>query len=257
TFSEEIRSLAKGILKDPIEISVSPKNSTAVAVEQTIYEVDKARKTSLLTHLIQEQQWQQALVFSKTKHGADRLVRQLLSTGISAAVIHGNKSQNQRTEALAGFKQGKTQILVATDIAARGIDIDQLPHVVNFDLPQVAEDYVHRIGRTGRAGASGHAISLVCADEAKQLLDIEKLIKRKFQRQQVDGFEPDHSVPHTAPKQKPVQNNNQAARGNKARTTGAKVLPIKPKASKNLKAAEPGSRGRSSRRPRSNQRKTG
>lgn len=257
TFSEEIRSLAKGILKDPIEISVSPKNSTAVAVEQTIYEVDKARKTSLLTHLIQEQQWQQALVFSKTKHGADRLVRQLVSVGISSAVIHGNKSQNQRTEALAGFKQGKTQILVATDIAARGIDIDQLPHVVNFDLPQVAEDYVHRIGRTGRAGASGHAISLVCADEAKQLLDIEKLIKRKFQRQQVDGFEPDHSVPHTAPKQKPAQNNTQAARGNKAKTTGAKVLPIKPKASKNLKAAEPGSRGRSSRRPRSNQRKTG
>lgn len=250
TFSEEIRSLAKGILKNPIEISVSPKNSTAPAVEQTIYIVDKARKTALLTHLIQEQQWQQALVFSKTKHGADRLVRQLLSVGISAAVIHGNKSQNQRTDALAGFKQGKTQILVATDIAARGIDIDQLPHVVNFDLPQVAEDYVHRIGRTGRAGASGQAISLVCADEAKQLLDIEKLIKRKFQRQQVDGFEPDHNVPHTAPKQ------NQPA-ANKGKTASAKVLPIKPKASKNIKVAEPGNRARNTRRPRSNQRKTG
>lgn len=256
TFSEEIRNLAKGILKNPIEISVNPKNSTAVAVEQTIYEVDKARKTALLTHLIQEEQWQQALVFSKTKHGADRLVRQLQSVGISAAVIHGNKSQNQRTEALAGFKQGKTQILVATDIAARGIDIDQLPQVVNFDLPQVAEDYVHRIGRTGRAGASGQAISLVCADEAKQLLDIEKLIKRKFQRQQVDGFEPEHNVPHTAPKQKPAPNSH-TAKANKGKAVGAKVLPIKPKASKNIKAAEPGNRARSNRRPRSNgQRKT-
>ncbi|MFZ1342797.1 DEAD/DEAH box helicase [Thiothrix eikelboomii] len=257
TFSEEIRNLAKGILKQPIEISVSPKNSTAVAVEQTIYEVDKAQKTALLTHLIQEEQWQQALVFSKTKHGADRLVRQLQSVGISSAVIHGNKSQNQRTEALAGFKQGKTQILVATDIAARGIDIDQLPQVVNFDLPQVAEDYVHRIGRTGRAGASGQAISLVCADEAKQLLDIEKLIKRKFQRQQVDGFEPNHTVPHTAPKQKTALNTHAPAKANKGKVVSAKALPIKPKAAKNLKAVEPGSRARNSRRSRSTQRKTG
>ncbi|TXH70203.1 MAG: DEAD/DEAH box helicase [Thiothrix sp.] len=258
TFSEDIRSLAKGLLKNPIEINVSPKNSTATAVEQIIYEVDKAKKTALLAHLIKEQQWEQALVFSKTKHGADRLVRQLTSIGVVAAVIHGNKSQNQRTEALAGFKQGKVQILVATDIAARGIDIDQLPQVVNFDLPQVAEDYVHRIGRTGRAGAKGQAISLVCADEAKQLIDIEKLIKRKFQRQQVDGFEPEHNVPHTAPKQKPANPVNKAPNAAKATAKAkptAKLLPIKPKASKNLKAVEPGNRNRN--RRSNQQRKTG
>ncbi|TXH78898.1 MAG: DEAD/DEAH box helicase, partial [Thiothrix sp.] len=257
TFSEEIRNLAKGLLKTPVEISTSPKNSTANAVEQLIYEVDKARKTALLAHLIKERQWEQALVFSKTKHGADRLVRQLSAIGVQAACIHGNKSQNQRTEALAGFKQGKVQILVATDIAARGIDIDQLPHVVNFDLPQVAEDYVHRIGRTGRAGASGQAISLVCADEAKQLLDIEKLIKRKFQREQIDGFEPEHNVPHTAPKQKPAANQGQAKPAKAKNGNANKPLPIKAKASKNIKAAEPGSRARNTRRQRSTQRKTG
>ena len=248
TFSDEIRNLAKSLLKSPIEISVNPKNSTASAVEQIIYEVDKAKKTALLADLIREQQWEQALVFSKTKHGADRLVRQLTNIGVLAAVIHGNRSQNQRTEALAGFKQGKVQILVATDIAARGIDIDQLPQVVNFDLPQVPEDYVHRIGRTGRAGASGRAISLVCADEAKQLIDIEKLIKRKFQRQQIDGFEPEHNVPHTAPKQKAAPKADAPANKAKGKAFAPKPLAIKPKAAKNIKAAEPGSRARSNQR---------
>lgn len=220
TFSEEIRDLAKGLLNNPVEISVTPKNSAAPLVEQSVYVVDKARKTALLSHLIHDRKWQQVLVFSRTKHGADRLARQLANDNISAAAIHGNKSQNQRTEALAGFKQGKVRILVATDIAARGIDIDQLPQVVNFDLPNVPEDYVHRIGRTGRAGSTGEAISLVSADEAKQLLDIEKLIKRKFQREQIDGFEPDHMVPTAPPKQRQQPQQPQARRGKPANGAG-------------------------------------
>ena len=219
TFSDEIRQLAKGLLDNPVEINVAPKNTTAATVEQRVYVVDKARKTALLSHLIHSKQWHQALVFSRTKHGADRLARQLAKDNISAAAIHGNKSQNQRTEALAGFKQGKVRILVATDIAARGIDIDQLPQVVNFDLPNVPEDYVHRIGRTGRAGSSGQAVSLVSADEAKQLVDIERLINRKLHREQIDGFEPDHMVPHTAPK------NAQPARNKQGQANSAKSKP--------------------------------
>ncbi|MEX2963700.1 DEAD/DEAH box helicase [Microbulbifer sp. TYP-18] len=195
TFSPEIRQLAKGLVKDPLEIDVSPRNTTTQTVKQKLHPVDKARKPALLSHLIRENNWQQALVFSRTKHGANRLVKQLGADNVRAAAIHGNKSQNQRTKALADFKSGKVQILVATDIAARGIDIDQLPQVVNFDLPNVPEDYVHRIGRTGRAGASGRAVSLVSADEIKQLRDIERLIQKPISREEVEGFEPDHLLP--------------------------------------------------------------
>ena len=195
TFSDEIRTLAKGLLHDPVEIDVATRNTTAVMVNQLIHPVDKARKAALLSYLIRENNWHQALVFSRTKHGANKLVKLLAADRIKSLAIHGNKSQAQRTKALSDFKAGKVQILVATDIAARGIDIEELGMVVNFDLPQVAEDYVHRIGRTGRAGASGQAISLVCADEYHQLQDIEKLIKRKLERIEIDDFEPDHCVP--------------------------------------------------------------
>lgn len=195
TFSDEIRSLVKGILNHPIEIDVAPRNTAAADVTQCVHPVDKARKADLLSHLIHTQKWDQALVFARTKHGANRLVKQLEEARIHAAAIHGNKSQSQRTKALAEFKSGEIHILVATDIAARGIDIDQLPYVVNFDLPQVAEDYVHRIGRTGRAGASGIALSLVSADEAAQLYAIEQLIKRKIERVEIEDFEPRHSLP--------------------------------------------------------------
>jgi len=189
TFSDDIRGLAKSLLRDPVEINVAPRNTAAETVKQTVVPVDKERKTALLSHLIRENNWHQALVFSRTKHGANKLVKLLDRDGIHAAAIHGNKSQAQRTKALSEFKDGKVQILVATDIAARGIDIDQLPQVINFDLPHVPEDYVHRIGRTGRAGSNGEALSLVSADESRQLRDIERLIKRAIPRQIVPGFE--------------------------------------------------------------------
>lgn len=195
TFSNDIRSLAKTMLRQPKEVDVAPKNSTAKTVRQKIYTVDKKRKTHLLIRLIQDQGWYQVLVFSRTKHGANRLVKDLNNSGIEAAAIHGNRSQSQRIRALNDFKKGKIGVLVATDIAARGIDIDLLPHVVNFDLPNVAEDYVHRIGRTGRAGSEGEAISLVSADEVDQLYDIERLIRRNIPREEVEGFEAKHAVP--------------------------------------------------------------
>lgn len=195
TFSGEIRTLAKGLLNSPVEIDVAPRNTTASLVEQLVHPVDKAKKAALLSHLIRSQEWTQAIVFSRTKHGANRLVEYLMGDGISAAAIHSNKSQGARTKALSEFKQGKVSILVATDIAARGLDIPQMPQVVNFDLPNVPEDYVHRIGRTGRAGEAGHAISLVSADEAKQLADIERVIKRKLPREEIFGYEAKHAVP--------------------------------------------------------------
>jgi ATP-dependent RNA helicase RhlE len=175
------------------------------SVKQWLCPVDKKQKSALLAHLVIEQQWHQLLVFVRTKHGANRLTRFLEARGIKTAAIHGNKSQGARTKALAAFKQNSIQILVATDIAARGLDIVELPKVVNFDLPNVAEDYVHRIGRTGRAGARGEAISLVCADEFKQLSDIERLTKALIKRTIVDGFEPVHDLPQSSLDQRPLK----------------------------------------------------
>jgi len=195
TFSNDIRKLAKGLVNNPVEISVSPRNTTAESVTQFVYEVDKTKKTVVLSTLIKDNDWQQVLVFVKTKHGANRLVKNLDAKGLTAAAIHGNKSQGARTKALAGFKNGDVRVLVATDIAARGIDIDHLPQVVNFDLPNVSEDYVHRIGRTGRAGNEGAAISLVCQEEFKLLKDIEKLIKKMIPRKTLAGFEPGEPLP--------------------------------------------------------------
>jgi ATP-dependent RNA helicase RhlE len=195
TFSNEIRNLARGFLTDPKEISVTPRNSAAETVSQTVITVDKAKKAALLCHLIKTRNLYQVLVFSRTKHGANKLVQHLEKHEIKAAAIHGNKSQNHRTRVLAEFKSGQLQVLVATDIAARGIDISQLPHVINHDLPQVAEDYVHRIGRTGRAGAEGDAISLVCADEADMLKSIERLMGKSIPREEIEGFEATHVVP--------------------------------------------------------------
>lgn len=197
TFSPEIRELAKGFLLDPQEIDISPRNTTADTVDQWVHTVDKNRKAELLSHLITTRDWRQALVFTRTKHGANKLVTQLAQDGIRATAIHGNKSQGARTKALEDFKTGRAAILVATDIAARGLDIIELPQVVNFDLPNVPEDYVHRIGRTGRAGAKGRAISLVSADEFRQLWDIERLIGRKLVRDDIKGFEPEHVVPES------------------------------------------------------------
>lgn len=203
TFSNEIRTLAKSLVNNPVEISLTPRNTTVQSVKQWIHPVDKSKKQALLTHLIQTHNWYQVLVFSRTKHGANRIVTQLGKSNITAAAIHGNKSQGARTRALDDFKKGKTNILVATDIAARGIDIVELPHVINFDLPNVSEDYVHRIGRTGRAGSKGEAISLVSADEAKQLFDIERLIQKKLERRMVDDFIPDHNLPEFGEKLPP------------------------------------------------------
>ena len=203
TFANEIRGLAKTIMNNPLEVSVSAPNTTAERVKQWVYPVDKIRKSALLRELVVQNDWQQVLVFSRTKHGANRLSEYLEKAGVNASAIHGNKSQGARTKALSGFKSGKIRVLVATDIAARGLDIAQLPQVVNFDLPNVPEDYVHRIGRTGRAGASGRAFSLVSADEIKQLNDIEQVIQRHIPREYVDGFEPDHEVPASAPLRKP------------------------------------------------------
>nr|WP_254938506.1 DEAD/DEAH box helicase [Cyanobium sp. Morenito 9A2] len=196
TFSGEIRRLATGLLHNPVQLQATPENQAAPLVEQVMHPCDMARKGDLLSHLVRSNDWQQVLVFSRTKHGANRLADRLASEGINAAAIHGNKSQGARTRALAGFKSGEVRVLVATDLAARGIDIHQLPHVVNLDLPNVAEDYVHRIGRTGRAGQTGHALSLVAAEEHELLRAIERVIGKPLPRQEVPGFEPTiHKAP--------------------------------------------------------------
>lgn len=188
TFSDDIRALAKSLVNSPVEISVAPPNSTAERIEQIMYAAEKSEKPRMLMQILHDLNLPQVLVFSRTKHGCNRLVKQLDKGSFSAAAIHGNKSQGARTKALADFKAGNVQVLVATDIAARGIDIDKLPYVINYDLPQVAEDYVHRIGRTGRAGQVGHAISLVMDEEFKLLRAIEKLIDQPIERQKLEGF---------------------------------------------------------------------
>ena len=195
TFSGDIRTLAQGLLNNPVQIDVAVRNATAESVEQSVYKVDQSQKTALLSKLVRDNKWEQVLVFTRTKHGANRLTQKLEKDGITATAIHGNKSQGARTRALADFKQGQVRVLVATDIAARGLDIKQLPQVVNFELPNVPEDYIHRIGRTGRAGESGHALSLVSADEGKMLAGIERLIKKQLPRKEVEGFEPKNNLP--------------------------------------------------------------
>ena len=201
TFSREIKQLADRLLDHPELIEVARCKTTAERIAQVVHPVDKRRKRELLSHMIGSNNWRQVLVFTRTKHGANRLAQQLVRDGLSAAAIHGNKTQGARTRALAEFKSGAVRVLVATDIAARGLDIDQLPHVVNFELPNVPEDYVHRIGRTGRAGMEGEAVSLVCVDEHKLLRDIEKLLQRKIPSVILEGYEPDPGI-----RAEPIQN---------------------------------------------------
>lgn len=201
TFSSEIKQLADGLLNAPELIEVARRNTAAETVAQVVHPVDRERKRELLSHLIGSRNWRQVLVFTRTKHGANRLAQQLEKDGLGAAAIHGNKSQGARTRALTDFKSGQVRVLVATDIAARGLDIDQLPHVVNYELPNVPEDYVHRIGRTGRAGREGEAISLVCVDENALLRDIERLLHRDIRKEVLPGYEPDPTI-----KAEPIQN---------------------------------------------------
>jgi ATP-dependent RNA helicase RhlE len=216
TFSPDIRKLATGLLNNPVQVEVASRNVAADNIRQSVYPVDQSQKTALLSKLVRDNGWEQVLVFTRTKHGANRLTQKLERDGITAAAIHGNKSQGARTRALAEFKQGEVRVLVATDIAARGLDIKQLPQVVNFELPNVPEDYVHRIGRTGRAGESGHALSLVSADEGRMLAGIEKLIKKQLPRKEVEGFEPSNNLP-LKPKAKAdpgrARNSNPNSRG--------------------------------------------
>lgn len=217
TFSNDIKRLADGLLNSPVLIEVARRNTTSERVAQVVHYVDKKRKRELLSFLIGSGNWKQVLVFTRTKHGANKLAQQLEQDGLTAAAIHGNKSQGARTKALADFKRGKVRVLVATDIAARGLDIDQLPHVVNFELPNVPEDYVHRIGRTGRAGNEGEAVSLVCVDEIKLLRDIERLLKSEVPKVSIDGFEPDPTI-----KAEPIQNGRQNRGGGQSRSGGGR-----------------------------------
>jgi len=208
TFSKEIRDLANNLLNNPAEIQVATRNTTADRVEQLAYPVDKARKRELLAEMIGRGNWQQVLVFTRTKHGANRLAKQLNQDGIRTDAIHGGKGQGARTKALSDFKAGRVRVLVATDIAARGLDIERLPHVVNYELPHVPEDYVHRIGRTARAGLDGTAVSLVCIDELKLLQEIEKLLKRDIKKEYVPGYEVDTRI-----KADPIQKGRQRRQG--------------------------------------------
>ncbi len=208
TFSKEIKQLADSFLRLPELIEVARRNSAAETVDQIVYPVDRVRKSDLLSFIIGSRNWQQVLVFTRTKHGANRLTKHLQKDGLTAAAIHGNKSQGARTRALSSFKAGDVRVLVATDIAARGLDIDLLPHVVNFELPNVAEDYVHRIGRTGRAGNEGQAVSLVCVDEKHLLRGIERLLKKDIPKEVVAGYAPDPSIPP-----EPIPNGRNNTRG--------------------------------------------
>ncbi|MGB2685493.1 DEAD/DEAH box helicase [Olleya sp. UBA1516] len=242
TFSKDIRKLANGILNRPVQVEATPENTTVEAITQKIFRVAKGKKTDLIIKLITDGNWKQVLVFTRTKHGANKLVEKMIKAGIKAAAIHGNKSQGARTKALAGFKSGSVSVLVATDIAARGLDIPLLPHVINFEIPNISEDYVHRIGRTGRAGANGEAISLVSADETTFLRDIEKLIGMKLPVEILEGFEPDPNA-STAPI-KPGQNRRQQPRNNKPKGEKGK--------SKSNTSSNSGGRNRSRTKSRNN-----
>ena len=250
TFSNEIKGLADGLLNKPAMIEVARQTATAELIAQKIYPVDREKKRELLTHLIKQHNWFQVLVFTRTKHGANKLAEQLTKEGIPSLAIHGNKSQPARTRALAEFKSGSLQVLVATDIAARGIDIIELPHVVNFELPNVPEDYVHRIGRTGRAGSEGEAVSLVCVDELKLLADIERLIKRELPEEVVAGFEPDRNA-----KAQPILNGRQGGqpgRGQSTARSGARrsaQAPAKPRSGPAPSGNKPASRPPAVKRP--------
>jgi len=235
TFSNEIKTLADKLLNKPELIEVARRNTSSESVTQHIYPVDRDRKRELLSHLISDNNWQQVLVFTRTKHGANRLTEQLGKDGITAAAIHGNKSQSARTKALANFKAGAVRVLVATDIAARGIDIDQLPHVVNYELPNVPEDYVHRIGRTGRAGNEGDAISLVCVDELKLLRDIEKLIKKDVPKVREPGFDINPDIKPEPIQQKSrgrQQQRKKSAEGAKTEHNHRRPKPNKPRSAR-------------------------
>jgi len=211
-------------LNYPVQVEATPENSTVESINQKVYRVAKGLKTGLIIKLILEGGWQQVLVFTRTKHGANNLCKKMVSAGISAAAIHGNKSQGARTKALAGFKSGEVQVMVATDIAARGLDIPLLPHVVNYELPNISEDYVHRIGRTGRAGASGEAISLVCGEEREYLKSIEKLVGLQLPVEIIEGFEPDPNAPSSPPKKKQrnARNSNPSGGGRQNGSSGNK-----------------------------------
>ncbi|MGJ8744244.1 DEAD/DEAH box helicase [Polaribacter sp.] len=235
TFSNDIKKLASGILKNPVSVEAEPQNSTAKKVTHKVYKVDKNKKTEFTIKLIKDGNWTQVLIFTRTKHGANKLTEKLIKAGISAAVIHGNKSQGARTKALKNFKDNTIKILVATDIAARGLDIPLLPHVINFELPNVPEDYVHRIGRTGRAGAAGEAISLVCSEETEYQSEIEKLLKEKLNSTVVEGFEP---TDITAPKRAATQSKGSFGKKNRSSNAGAKQGD-KPKRKPHFKGNKP------------------
>lgn len=231
TFSKEIKKLANEFLHQPVLVEATPENTTVEKIDQTVYRVDKALKTDLIIKLISEGNWQQVLVFTRTKHGANRLSEKLEKAKITSAAIHGNKSQGARTRALAGFKEGKVRVLVATDIAARGLDIPLLPHVINYELPNISEDYVHRIGRTGRAGASGEALSLVSLDEVSYLKDIEKLIGERLQARTLPDFEPTETMADV--KEAEAEKKRQKAEHqSRRRNTGRGNAPSKGKSSR-------------------------
>ena len=239
TFSKDIKQLANELLNSPMEIQVDRQNTTAEQISQVVHPVDRNRKRELLSHMIGAGNWRQVLVFTRTKHLANRLSKQLEQDGLTAAAIHGNKSQGARTRALADFKKGDIRVLVATDIAARGLDIEQLPHVVNFELPNVPEDYVHRIGRTGRAGMEGEAVSLVCIDEKKLLVDIERLLKCNIEKVTIPGYEPDISI-----KAEPIRNGGNKQPGRGGHNSGRRNSPSRGRNSRGRNASGEARRGR-------------
>ena len=216
TFSDDIKKLAETILRNPVAVETAPQNSTAKKVTHSVFKVDKDKKTEFTIKLIKDNSWKQVLIFTRTKHGANKLCEKLAKSGISAAAIHGNKSQGARTKALQNFKENTIKVLVATDIAARGLDIPLLPHVINFELPNIPEDYIHRIGRTGRAGAAGEAISLVCSEETEYQNEIEKLLNEKLNSTIVEGFEPTDTAP---PKRAATQSKGSFGKKKKPKNT--------------------------------------